>query len=94
MIAKLNFYNKDKLFITDYTEDFQTATGLKEYFNKIKSFIVKSIVLNLEHYEIREVSSDFDRDIDVDIYCNITAEVKSEKIINNQKKLFDFKNTE
>lgn len=94
MIAKLNFYNKDKLFDSDYTEDFQTQTSLREYFNRIKSFIVKSIVLNLQYYEIRELGEDFDRDIDVDIYCNITAEVKSEKIINNQKKLFDFKNTE
>lgn len=94
MIAKLNFYKNDQLFYTDTTTDFQTQTSLREYFNRIKSFIVKSIVLNLEHYEIRELNSDFDRDIDVDIYCNINAEVRSEKIKQNQKKLFDFKNTE
>lgn len=94
MIAKLNFYKNDQLFYTDTTTDFKTRTTLTEYFNKIKAFIVKSIVLNLQYYEIRELGEDFDRDIDVDIYCNITAEVKSEKIINNQKKLFDFKNIE
>ncbi|WP_225369206.1 hypothetical protein [Methanobrevibacter arboriphilus] len=79
MIAKLNFYNKDKLFASDYTEDFQTETSLREYFNKIKSFIVKDSVLNLEHYEIREVNDNSSCDVDVDIYCNILAEVKSEK---------------
>lgn len=94
MIAKLNFYKNDQLFYTDTTTDFKTQNSLTEYFNKIKSFILKDIVLNLEHYEIRGVSSDFDRDIDVDIYCNITTEVRSEKIKQNQKKLFDFKNTE
>ncbi|MBF4469459.1 MAG: hypothetical protein ISP01_08665 [Methanobrevibacter arboriphilus] len=91
MLAKLNFYNKDKLFYTDTTTDFKTQTSLREYFNRIKSFIVKSIVLNLEDYEIRELSSDFDRDIDVDIYCNSKSDSKSEEIASNQKKLFDFK---
>lgn len=94
MIAKLNFYKNDQLFYTDTTTDFKTQTSLKEYFDKIKAFTVKNVILNLEYYEIRELGEGFDRDIDVDIYCNTCVVVKSEKIINNQKKLFDFKNTE
>ena len=91
MIAKLNFYNNDKLFYFDITEQFKTTTSLKQYFNNIKSFTIKNTVLTLENYEIREVSADFDRDIDVDIYCTAAAEMKNTELKNNQKKLFDFK---
>lgn len=91
MIAKLNFYNNDKLFYTDTTEDFKTETSLKKYFKNIQSFTIKNIVLTLENYEIREVSSDFNRDIDIDIYCTKTVEMKNNELKNNQKKLFDFK---
>ncbi|WP_297898232.1 hypothetical protein [Methanobrevibacter sp.] len=86
MIAKLNFYNNDKLFYFDITEQFKTINSLEQYFNMIKSFTIKNTVLTLQNYEIRQLKDDFDRDIDVDIYCTAAAEIK-----NNQKKLFDFK---
>lgn len=91
MIAKLNFYNNDKLFYFDITEQFKTITSLEQYFNMIKSFTIKNIVLTLQNYEIRQVNDDFDRDIDVDIYCTKTVEMKNNELKNNQKKLFDFK---
>ncbi|BBL61537.1 hypothetical protein [Methanobrevibacter arboriphilus] len=91
MLAKLNFHNDNELFYFDITEQFKTTTSLKEYFDNIKSFSINKMVLNLESYEIRELEDDFDRDIDVDIYCTRSVEIKNEKVKQNQKKLFDFK---
>ena len=94
MLAKLNFHNDNELFYFDITEQFKTTTGLKEYFDNIKSFIINDMVLSLQHYEIRELDHDFDRDFDVDVYCTVVAEFKNKKLANNQKGLFDFKNNE
>lgn len=91
MLAKLNFHNDNELFYFDTTEQFKSTNSLKEYFNKIKAFIINDIVLSLQHFEIRELDSDFDRDLDVDVYCTVVAEVKNKKLANNQKGLFDFK---
>ncbi|GLI12374.1 hypothetical protein MARBORIA2_14640 [Methanobrevibacter arboriphilus] len=91
MLAKLNFHNDNELFYFDTTEQFKTTTSLKEYFNKIKVFIINDIVLSLQHYEIRELDSDFDRDVDVDVYCTKLSNVEDVQVVNKQKGLFDFK---
>ena len=91
MIVKLNFHNDNELFYFDTTEQFNTTNSLKEYFNKIKVFIINDIVLSLQHYEIRELDSDFDRDVDVDVYCTKLSNVEDVQVANKQKGLFDFK---
>ncbi len=86
MITEMNYYVQNKLYHTDSTTDFNSLTGLINYFNNVKMFLINKKKLFLKNYEIRECNID-KKNFIIDLYCTL----KNEESDNNQKKLFDFK---
>ena len=89
MKARLNFYNGDTLIFVDTTTQFKDKVLLKNFLNKVKNFILGDKVLKLIQFTIKELDVEYDRDVDVDLYCTMTKEdgKVEEKV---QKDLFEF----